>query len=346
MALGSGLASQVIIGQETTVGTAVTPDTALEFTSESVVGQKNTLQGAGLHAGGQYNRAALRSISTVGAAGDLVLPYRFNKMGKLWRHSLGAASTPTTVGTGAVAYKTIFTPGGLQGLGLTYQKGVPRTSDGTVVPFTFFGGKVAAWKWSISVGALAEFTATLDCWNYTTATALTAASYAAGNNTWAWNNLSALKFGGTATTTSGVVSVASGVTATTLVNSIELSGTNPLKTDRQGVGYAGVKREQLENDYRTLQCTLGGEFTNETELFPLFTSDASFPVQFTLTGPQIATSGQNYTMDVILSACKINTDDVTVGGPDVVGQSPVLEVLDDGINAPIQVTLISTDSTV
>lgn len=346
MALGSGLASQVIIGQESTVGTAVTPDTALEFTSESIVGQKNTLQGAGLHAGGQYNRASLRSISTVGGAGDLVLPYRYNKMGKLWKNALGAASTPTAVGTGSVAYKTVFTPGGLQGLALTYQKGVPRTSDGTVVPFTFFGGKVASWKWSMSVSALAEFTATMDFWNCTTATSLAAASYAAGNNTWSWNTLSSLKFGGTASTASNVVSVASGVTATTLVNSIELDGTNPLKTDRQGVGYAGVKREQLENDYRTLTCTLGGEFTNETELYPLFTSDASFPVQFTLTGPAIASSGQNYTMDVILSCCKVNTDDVTVGGPDVVGQSPVLEVSDDGVNAPIQVTLISTDSTV
>ena len=47
MPVGSGPGAQLIIGKETTPGTAVTPSRAYEFNSESLALTKNTVQGNG-----------------------------------------------------------------------------------------------------------------------------------------------------------------------------------------------------------------------------------------------------------------------------------------------------------
>lgn len=341
MAIGSGLSSQVGIGQEVTVGTAVTVNRFLEFDSESINYTKNTLQGVGLHAGGQYNRAARRVVSTVDAGGDLNLEMSWFNQLLLWKHALGVATGPTVV-TGT-AFKTVFTSGPLTGLGLTLQKGVPQT-DGTVQPFTFSGGKVTGFKVSCSTSQIAMLNPTFNFFNVDTATALAAASYPAGNGVFSFKDAT-LKIGGTASTVGGITSISGGSNIVSLVNSFELDLSNPMKTDRYGLGHGGVKAEPIENDYRTPTGTLGSEFTSRAELWDLFKADTTTALQVTFVGPQIATTGSNYTVDIVLPAVKVDTGEISVGGPDVVPLSAGFTVLDDGTNNPVQVTITSTDST-
>jgi len=339
MAIGSGLSSQVMIGAESTVGTAVTVDHALEFDTESVNYTKNVLQGKGLHAGGQYDRANRRVVSTVTAGGDLNVEAAYNGQLLLWKHMLGAISGPTVV-TGS-AYKSIITPGPLTGLGLTYQKGVPQT-DGTVEPFTFNGGKITGAKFSVSTSQIAMLACTFDFWNVATATALAAASYPTTNGVFNFSQAT-ISLGGTPSTTTGVTSISGGTPLATLVNSFELDFSNPMKVDRFGLGNAGVKKEQIENDYRPLTGTLGGEFTSRAELWDLFKADTGTALQVTFTGP-IITGSTHYVLDFVLPAVKFDTGDLSVGGPDVVPLSMGYTVLDNQVDNVVQVTITNTDT--
>lgn len=342
MALGSGIASQVVVKQESVVGTAVTVDHAYEFDSESVMWTPNVLQGTGLHAGGQYARTGRRVRPTATAAGDLTMEHAFNKMSFWWQQNLGVASTPAVVVTGA--YKTILTPGGLQGTSITYQKGVPETVDGTVIPFTFNGGKVTGWEFALSDGAIPTLKETLDFWNVATATALVSPSYVAGDGVFNFSQ-AVLKIGGTASTTSGVTSVSGGTQVATIMSGYTLTGTNPMKVDRFGLGNAGVKAEQLENGYRGLALSLAGEFYNRTELWDVFKAGTAVPVELTLTGP-IITGSTHYSLDILLSSVTFDTADNSVAGPDVVAQTVGCNVTDDGTNNVIQVTVVDKQSTV
>ena len=342
MPLGTGLASQVVVGEETTWATAATPDHAYEFDTEGVAYIKNILQGTGLHAGGQYNRTARRVVSTVTGSGDVQMEHAFNKMGFWWKKNLGAATTPSVVVTGA--YKTVFTPAGLQGTGITYQKGVPETSDGTVIPLTFSGGKVGGWEFSVAMGAIATLKETLDFQTVSTATALVTPSYVAGNGVFNFSQ-AVLKVGGTATTTSGVTSISGGTQVQTVINTYTLTGGNPMKVDRYGLGNAGLKKEQLENDYRSLGLALAGEFYNRTEFYDVFKANTAQPVQLTFTGPFV-TGTTPYSLDIILSSVFFDTADNSVGGPDVVPQSIGCTITDDATNNVIQVTTVNADSTI
>ena len=341
MAGGSGIASQVGFVSETTVGTAVTVSNFPEFNSEGVNYEKGVLQGQGLHAGGSYNRASRRVVSTVGAGGPITMDHATKKFNLFWKHMLGSSPTFTQQAA-TTAYVAVHQPGILDGKSFTYQKGVPQT-DGTVKPFTFNGGKVTQWTLSVTEQQILQLALTMDFWNVVTATALATASYPSGNEVFNFSQATVLKLGGTASTASGVVSVASGVQASTLFKGFTLQGTNPMATERRGLGNAGVKNEQIENGYRVLTGTLDGEFTSESEIWDVMKADTTTALQLTFVGSTIESTYKN-TLDIILPAVKFDTADISVGGPDIVQQSVPFTVLDDGTNAVIQVSITSTDT--
>lgn len=339
---GGGIAAQAGFAGESTVGTAVTVDHFPEFNSDTVDYTKGILQGQGLHAGGQYDRAARRVVSTVGAKGDITMDHATKKMNLFWKHILGSAPTFTQQGA-TTAYLAVHQPGSTDGMSLTYQKGVPQT-NATVQPFTFNGGKVEAFSFSVTDQQIAQLMMTLDFWNVDTATALAAASYPAGNEVFNFSQ-AVIKLGGTASTTGGVVSVASGVAATTLFKGFTLSGTHPKADARYGLGNSGVKKEQIENGWRALTGNLDGEFTSRTEIWDVMKSDTTTALQITFTGSVIESTYHN-TLDIILPAVKFDTASVAVPGPDIIPQAVPFTVLDDGANAVCQVSITSTDTAV
>lgn len=342
MSAGGGIAAQAGFVDESTVGTPVTVDHFYEFNSETVDYVKGILQGQGLHAGGQYDRSARRVVSTVGAKGDITMDHATKKMNLLWKHILGSAPTFTQQGA-TTAYLAVHQPGTTDGMGLTYQKGVPQT-NGTVQPFTHNGGKVESFSFSVTDQQIAQLMLTLDFWNVATGTALASASYPAGNEVFNFSQCT-IKLGGTASTGGGVVSIASGVTATTLFKGFTLAGTHPKADARYGLGNAGIKKEQIENGWRALTGTLDGEFTSRTEIWDLMQADTTTAMQVTFTGSVIASTYHNV-LDIILPAVKFDTASVAVPGPDIIPQSVPFTVLDDGTNAVCQVSITSTDTAV
>ena len=342
MATGSGLDAQLMVGSETTWGTSVTPNHTYEFNDEGLKLDPTFLEPTGLRVGTKYKRASRVSISRKSVSGDLTLEHATLGMGLLWKHALASALTTPTALT-SPAYEQVHTPGDFRGKGLTIQVGRPEPSSGTVRPFTYAGCKVSQWEFSVSDNAIPTLKLTFDGRSEDTATALAAASYLSGSKVFSFANAT-LKLGGTATTTSGKTSVAGNTAVATVVTEVSVQGAAPMAADRFGIGNAGLKSEQLENDTPTITGSLNAEF-NKAELYDLFTNNTTTAMVLTLTGDPIGASGSNDTLELILPAVKLKGASPNVGGPDIVSMSTDFEAYSDEVNPPIQVRLVSADAT-
>jgi hypothetical protein len=341
VATGSGLDAQVMYKAETTWGTAVTVDKAVEFIGESLKFDPTWLEPTGLRPGTKYKRVSRVRQSRKSVSGDITLEHATLNMGTLWKHALASGSGSTPVLISGTAYKQIHTPGDFRGFGLTVQVGRPEPSSGTVRPFTFAGCKVSGWEFSLTDNAIPTLKLTIDGRSEATATALATASFAAGSTVFDFSQAT-LKLGGTATTASGETSIASGVTVATIVKSFTLTGSAPMDANRFGLGNAGLKAEQLENATPTITGKLDAEFS-KTELYDVFQANTTIALQLDLTGAVIS-GGNSYLLSFILPAIKLKAAAPAVGGPDVVQMSTDFEAYSDETNPVIQTKIVSTES--
>lgn len=337
MGIGSGLGSQIGIAQETTPGTAVTVTRFLEFNKESLQFTQESIQGKGLHAGGQYDRLGRYVRTTKTVAGSIDMDVATKGMGLLFAHMLGSTGAATQIGSTA-AWKQIHTPGPLQGRSLTIQKAVPQATDGVAKAYTYSGAKIPEWTLSNAVGEILTLSLNVDAWDEVDTTPLAAASYPLAEVFHFAQ--AAVKFGGTAAINTGVTSITGG-TAVAGLSAFELKGTNPMATDRFFLGSSGLKAEQIENDYRSISGSFDGEFSKST-LYDLFKNATTTPVQITYTGSVIE-SGNACTLDIVLPAVKFSTGTNQVDGPDIVKTKLEFVALDDQTTTPIQITYISSD---
>lgn len=343
-AYGGGLSAQFGFKAETTPGTQVTVDHFVEMLPESIQWNPTWLESAGMKAGQGYKRVTRTLVSRVSVNGDGSFECADKGMGLLWRHCLGAGTGPTVIAA-TTAYNLYHVPGSKTALGLTIQVGRPQT-DGTVRPFTYRGCKIISWTFSISDNAFATLAITIDGWQEDTATALATATFAATAGVFTFADASVFTLGGTASTTAGVTTVASGVAVSTLVRGITITGATPVRGEGYGLGNAGVKSNQIENAIPTITASLDAEFTQRTEIYDLFKANTTTAMQLDLAHGD-AGSSNPYRLGFIIPALKIKDANVNVSGPDVLGQTITLEAYDDGsgTNPVIQVRQVSTDST-
>lgn len=344
MPYGSGLSAQFGAKTETTVGTPVTVDTFFEFLSEAFVFAPTWMEGAGLKAGQAFKRAARAIQTKIDVNGDVVVEHTDRgHMGLLWRHALGSATTVPTQIASTTAYKQIHTPGPRTGLSLTAQVGRPQT-DGTVRPHTYAGCKVTGWEFSCNDGQLPHLKLTFDGQQESTATALAAATFSGSAVPFNYTQ-STIKLGGTASTTAGETSIATGVAAASLIKGITITAALPMRTD--GYGNSTTKREQIENGIPTITLALDTEYTSRTELYDVFKANTTIPLEWTFSYGD-AGGANPFLLSFIVPALKLKTANPAVAGPDIVGQPVTAEVYDDGsgTNPPFQVKLVSTDTTI
>lgn len=341
MPTGSGLDAQFGFAAETTWGTPVTVTKFLEFNEESLAREPEFLEPTGLRPGVKHKRASRVKISRVGITGEVSCEWATKGMGLLVKHMLGSAlTTPTQVAT-TTAYQQHHTPSGYVGLGLTVQVGRPEPS-GTVRPFTFSGCKIPGWTFALSDSEVPTLSFEVDGRDESTATALAAASYPSGASVFDFSQAT-LYLGGTVSTTTGVTSVTGGTAVTTIVREFELTGETPMANERYGIGNAGLKAEQLENDTPMITGTLAAEF-NKTELYDLFTNNTTTPMRLLLVGDEIE-AGHNFELEFILPAVKLKAAAPAVEGPDVVQMTTDFEAYSDETNPPIQIRIKSDETT-
>ena len=358
----SGLSGQVGTVTAPSYGDSATAvNHFYEFLNEKFVFNPTWLDGMGLKAGQAYNRAARTVQSRFDVNGEIEMEHTIgsaanavaDSMGFWWKHALGSSVTTPTLVLGT-AYKQNHTNGSKAGLYATLQVGRPQISGVTVQPFTYTGVKVTQWDFTAKDNEICKLKLTCDGQTELTSVGLAAASYPTPNGLFTFSDASILTIGGTASTTGGETSVASGVAIASRVNSFTLTGATPMKVDRYGLGNAGLKGEPIENAIPTITGTLGTEFFSRTEFYDVFKANTTTTLQLDFTkfdasgndANGVASGPNPYRLSFILPSVKFKNADANVGGPDVIPQNVQFQAYDDGsgTNPVIQVKLVSKES--
>lgn len=358
----SGLSGQVGTVTAPSYGDSATAVTHFyEFLSENFVFDPGWLDGMGLKAGQAFNRSSRTVQSRFDVNGDITMEHVIgsapntvaDSMGFWWKHALGSSVTTPTLVLGT-AYKQNHTPGSKAGMYATLQVGRPQISGPTVQPFSYLGVKVTGWEFTCSDNQIAQLKCTCDGQTESTSVGLAAASFPTPNGLFAFSDASVLTIGGTASTSAGETTVASGVAIGSRVSGITITGSTPMKTDRYGLGNGGLKGEPIENAYSMITGKLNTEFFSRTELYDLFKANTTtvLQVDFTkfdsagLDANGVASGPNPYRLSFILPAVKFKQAKANVGGPDVIPQEIDFQAYDDGsgTNPVIQVKLVSKES--
>lgn len=354
--IGSGIASRILGLPEVTYGVAPTLTSPIcwEFKNESLELKKTTVQGQGLHAGGLYDRASRRVLTNYDVNGGIVMDLPARRLNLLLKHMFGSVgqslATLTQISTTGV-FKAVHAPGPMNGNSLCIQKGVPAV-DGTVEPFTYVGCKISDWEISVSTGAIAQLSLTIDARNELGGTGnsdpLNASVPALA--TWTGTNMDLFHFReaslitGTPTTTTGVTSLGS----TSVLGSIRdasIKQTLALDTSRYFLGSQGFKAEQLENGFRSITGSFTIDWLSAETQYNAFAADTPLALQLTFAGPQIGTGPPHAEeLDILVSNVKLDGESPKVGGPEVVSQQCSFTGLDDETNNQIQATYFTLDT--
>jgi hypothetical protein len=324
MAIGSGIGASLGIAAESTYGTYVTPSRFYEFTDESLEYEKETVASEGLRAGGFMPRVQRRLVTAVGGTGDLTMDLPTKGLGLLLNQALGSVTVAQQGGT--TAYLQTHTLGDLAGKSFTAQVGVPRT-DGTVIPKTLLGCKVASFELACAAGELASATFSIDARDVVSNQTLATPSYSPTTGLFSF-------LGGT---------VRLDGTAIAAIGGASVSVDNGLKTDRRFFGGSGRKSEPIIADWRTVEGSLDAEFTADgATLMDRYMTDTTVAIVLEFVGATISGSFSEL-LRVTMPACKFNGSSASVGGPDVVTLDMGFTAFDNGSGQPITVEYQSTD---
>lgn len=342
MTTRSGLDAQLGFAAESTFGTGVTATRFLEFDNEDMRFMPTWLEGEGLRAGQKFKRASRVAVSRKDVNGKFDIKVPNMGMGLLLKHMIGSSATATQIDS-SDAYEQVHTPGDMFGKSLTIQVGRPEPGTGTVQPFAYTGCKVTQWEMELQDGDHLKLSVTVDGRDEDTATGLAVASYASGAELFNFSHAT-LKLGGTPATADGKTTITGGTAVATVINQIQLQGESPMAVDRYGVGNAGLKNEQIENDYPTVTGTLDAEFS-KTELYDVFKAFDALALELVLEFGE-ADTGEPFHLSFLAPAIKFKESGPSVDGPGIVRAQTEFEVYDNGTDPAYQFRYVSTDTTI
>lgn len=311
---GSGLGTQFGAAEESTVGTAVPVTRFYEIDKVNPTHQKITAVSQGLRATARGHRERNRTVTGKGVQLTTSATVFSKGFGLFLKHATGSSSIAQL--SASATWRQIHLVGDLTGKGLTLQGGFQESYSTTVRPYTYNGCKVTDLELACQIDGLLKMNLSVDGWNWTNATALATASYLSSLEEFNWSQLTCT-IGGTPTTSAGRTTVASG-TAIKGLRGVSLKLSNKMRTDRRVAGGAGIKQEQVENDFRMVTGELDTEFADRTQLADVFDADTSTCLQFAWTGVTNDGSGNFPVLRVTYPKVKLDTGDPAVGGPDVV----------------------------
>ncbi len=363
MAIPSGLSGSIGIATESTQGTAITPTHFLEFNSESMKMMKKTVTGVGLRAGGLYQRTSRRVVTSWGAGGGVNFDAPYNGLGLWLQHMIGSFGTLSSVvqQSSSAAYLQTHTPGPLAGKTFSMQVGKPDSS-GTVRVFQYVGCKIEDWTLTCELDKYAAFALTIDAWQELTADnpqgtaaapSLTSPTYTAGEQFFYFTQ-GTIYNGGTLSTTGSAPAITSLGTPTAAghITKCSFKSTNPVDKSRYfvagtgGSGVAGVKGDQLDNNFRELTGTLDAEFYSLSGYYDTFAADTTTTLELSFAGSVAIASSYYPTLSVLIPNVKFDGDSPVVAGPGILNQSLTFHGLDSETYNPVQFQYMSTDSAV
>ena len=311
MAIRSGLAAQIGIGVESTVGSAATPTRFYEFNDESIAQTIERIESEGLRTGNRVLRSDRFASGQIAIEGSFSMDMTADNTAILFKHALGAVAT-------AGSYVHTCTMSDPYGLGLTLEVGRPG-NDGTVRAFTYAGCKINTLDLSVSVGELLSAEFGIIGTTAETIGSVTAASYG--------SSLELLHFAGAAITVAGDAFPC---------KDFSLSVNNGLTGDRFVLG-SQVAQQPIASSMAEVTGSLVAEFVDAT----------AYNRVVNATTAQIVatfTDSASKSITVTVPVARFDGDTPTVGWPDILDQTLNFKGLFNGTDSPVTIAVANGDS--
>ena len=114
------------------------------------------------------------------------------------------------------------------------------------------------------------------------------------------------------------------------VRDFSITVDNVLNVERYNLGVAGIKSEQLINNFRKITGKATVEFT-DTAFLTKYVNDTTTALALTFTGPNSSS------LSITVSAVKFDGDTPKVAGPGVIDLALTFEGYDNGTDAPLTI---------
>ena len=338
------LDAQVGFKKEGTYGTAVTVDSFVEFTSESLTWMPTFAQGSGMRVGQRMDYSDRRVLVKEEVGGSFSVELQSKGLGKLIEAAFGGTGTSTQIGA-TVAYQQVFTPTTTDPVNsYTIQKGIPPLGGGAANPVTFNGMVCTGFDLAVDNAGIPSLTFNWMGKGYSTATSLATASYPAAVQQLSFIH-GAVTIGGTVTPPT-TTALASGGTAAANVRDINLTFENGLDSEGFNLGGAGGRTRIQALGRRALTGSMTVEYTANTLRDAwLAQTDLAIVLTFATT---TAIEGSNFpTFQVTIPVVRLEGDIPQTNGGDVVTQSIDFTAL-DGRTAthPIYVAIVTAETAI
>lgn len=322
---GSGLDAQIGLAKESTYGTFVAPTRFYEFNSESIVPAVQKLYSMPLGTG-RFQRTSRRRTFVTGAGGNIEIDAVTRGIGLLLELMFGEVATAQVASTDE--YTHTFTPSldGKRGLSATVQVGRPST-DATVNPFSYVGGKVTGWTMSAALNEILKIQTTWDFMNQATDEALATPSYATDPEPFTFLD--------------GTLSIDSSAVGT--IKGVSLTMAEAMDTARRYFG--NLKGEPLANGELAFTGQFDSEF-NDMDAHDAWVAGTEIvDLDLTFTGPLIPGETNPFKLVVTIPSLEYTGSAPQVGGPEIVQQNLPFKALYNGTDEIITAVLHTDDTT-
>ena len=336
--LASGLGSQFGLIKEVAYGTQLAPTKFFEIDSGALTLDQNYQDGVGLKANRMFMPAGrMRRDDASGARNGrdgrpdegLRIDPRPHARPRSDRRAAGRDA-------GVAATRLIGTsmPTKAPRCRSTSRPRRPPTS-----PRPIPGAVLTGASFSMSADGLLKVTLTWDAMDERTLTttpaglALAAASYPTGVTSWMGVGTGA----GPTVVTLNAVAVA-------VCRSLTIDWTQPYKTDRWFVGSGGLKKQPIPNGLQALTGNMELEWFDATA-YALFRSGAKVALSFDFVNDLIS-GAFNEQIKFALDNIQIRGGSPGIDGPDVLNVTVPYVAGDDGVDPPLTVTYMSTDTAI
>lgn len=321
------LDTAILIGKETTYGTAATLTRGYEAKSDDFALSMEQLESVGFRPGMHtLRRDRLVSIRN-GGTGTLEVDVLNKGMGLLLEGCLGAAANPSQIGV-TTAYMSSFTTA-TDGhpSSLTVQTLRPRVEDSPIDAFTHVGCKFTGWTLAQESGGLLTLTAELDFRDVNTSTAAGTPTYPTDALPFHWAQCS----------------VSIGGVPFQYATGIELGTELGMRTDRRYLKGTHLKDVPRRNAVPTLTGTLSTDYADLTRFNQFAAGTVVENLVLTWTGAVIE-GANSFSFKVIIPAIVWTEGTPVASLSESPTQSLPFRVLHNGTNPAMTMEIVSTDT--
>lgn len=328
---------------ESVFGTGVTPTRFPEFLSESFNWMPTFTDNNGMRVGRIVKAADRRVLTKSEVGGDLEVELFSKGLGWLFQAAMGVGTSTVISGS---AYQQNFTLTNTDYLSsYTLQVGVPTLGGGAGQPQTFTGMVCNGFDITLPNEGIPTVKFPWMGKAVTTATALAAASYISGNGLFAFPNATVTLGTGAfvAPTTTALATLAGG--ATVDIRDINVTLSNSLDGNGFNFGANGLRARPPAVGDRQVSGSLTVEYDVNTWR-DAFMNQTDMSLLITLALP-VAISGANYpTLQIAIPDIRFDDELPKPNSGEVITQTIKWTGLDNRVNAPIYVSLVTAETAI